>query len=185
MTVTDVAYPSRLEWLLPTMLVLFGVLLAVALVIVAVGIILDKENGMDRPERIAQLYGYSVCLIAIVVFVISVASIIDNAFKYADPIDAAGFAYGVSGGSLSSFEAYKATYGTLPSSMKAETQKPSDSELRQRYEALVRDRVAPARFDAAKSLTTSAVLLGISLLLFMWHWRWLRGRSRAQVTADS
>ncbi len=185
MTVFNVAHPSPLEWLLPTMLTLFGALLGVALVIVGVGKILDKENGMDRSERIAQLYGYSVCLISIVVFVISVASIIDNAFKYADPIHAGGFEYGVSSGSLSSFEAYKATYGTLPGSMKPEAQRPSDGELQQRYDALVRDRVASARFDAAKSLTTSAVLLGISLLLFMWHWRWLRGRTRAQVTADS
>src|SRR5215208_2348412 len=61
---------------------------------------------MDRINRfIAQVYGYAVCLITVVVMLISIKGIIDAAFDLSDPLRAEG-GYGRYG-PLTSFELYK------------------------------------------------------------------------------
>ena len=56
---------------------------------------------MDRPNRIRQLYGYSVCLIGVVAVLICTASILRNAFDLSDPLATDRYL----GESLRSFEA--------------------------------------------------------------------------------
>lgn len=156
---------------------LFGVLGGIAWVIIAAGTVVDKGEGMDRSERIAQLYGYTVCLIAIVVFLASANSFVQSAFEYANPLSGNPWSYGA-GQVLTSFESYKATYdSTLPG------QKPppaiSDREMHARYDALRAERIASARFEAVKSMTVSGILTVIAITLFVVHWRWLQSRVKA------
>ena len=40
---------------------------------------------MDQPRWIPQLYGYTVCLIAVVTILISRNSIVNNIFEFAEP----------------------------------------------------------------------------------------------------
>lgn len=165
------------QWAYWPLLLLCAVLGAIGWLIIAVGIVLEKADVMDRSERIAQLYGYTVCLIAIVVIIVGVNAFVGSAFEYANPL-AAGTWFGYRGQDLNSFEAYKATYTvTLPG--EKTPAKLSDSALQQQYDALRNERIQNVRFDAVKSMTTSAILILIALVLFVSHWRWLRARARS------
>ena len=141
---------------------------------------------MERSERVPQLYGYSVCLIAIVVGLISIGTIVNKAFVLADPLRSRSeFGWGGSG-NLSSFEAYRATYErrNVPAKDgKTELEQLTDDQLRARYDALRADALARARFDAAQELTGSSLLLVVSVGLFVWHWRWVRGADMRALAA--
>lgn len=133
-----------------------------------------KGGSVETPNRMAQMYGYTVCLIAVVVAIASVASLIDAAFDRAYPLqDEYMF-----GASLSSFEAYKATYSRERAAMGpgpvAVLDTASDETLRSRYDALVQDRITAARYRTSKKLVTSGLLLLVAVGLFGVHWRWVR-----------
>lgn len=136
---------------------------------------------MARSERIPQLYGYAVCLIAVVVALISVNSLVNQAFLLSDPLAGADrYGYGA-GASLTSFESFRATRarGRDPMLPRAESgdsaAAPTEAELRAEYETLRADALARVRFEAGRELTQSLVMLLVAVALFWWHWRWVRG----------
>jgi ABC-type Fe3+ transport system permease subunit len=142
---------------------------------------------MERPERVPQLYGYSVCLVAIVVMLVSVGTIVNKSFTLANPLVSNG-PFGWGGPAMTSFAAYRATADQSfvpmpPGSEAAARPKPTEEELRARFEALRADQIARNRFDAQREITGSAILLLFSAALFWWHWRWVRGaEARALVS---
>jgi hypothetical protein len=122
--------------------------------------------------------GYTVCLIAVIVVLVSVRSIADDFITLANPLQAE---YGYGAQSLDSFEAFKATYNeptngyvTENGSSPRENPKPSDAELMARYEALRAERISSNIYGAKKSLVLDGLLLVIAVVLFIVHWRWLR-----------
>ncbi len=131
---------------------------------------------MDKSSKVPQVYGYTVCVIAVVTFLICATVIVNNVFDLANPIQAG---FGMES-SLTSFEAYKATYqkdqrsglATAAAEPRADTL--SEATLRVRYEAARADRFARVRFQSWKALTTSGLLLVISVVLFVLHWRWMK-----------
>lgn len=128
---------------------------------------------MDKPNRIAQAYGYAVCLVAIVVVLIALSSIVNSAFERASPLESAS----AFGPSLTSFAAYKATYRQAPATIGAAApaaDTASDATLRARYDALAADRVETVGYRTAKEMTTSGVMLLVAIGLFAFHWRWVR-----------
>jgi len=137
-------------------------------------ILVFRGNDVDKPNRMAQFYGYSVCLLAIIVALVSATSIIDAAFDRANPLQGEG---GFSA-SLTSFESYKATYRREQTMFdRSGTARPdtvSEATLRQQYEALVRDRIASTHYRTTKSFVTGTFFLVIALALFLFHWRWVR-----------
>ena len=140
---------------------------------------------MEKTGKVPQVYGYTVCVIAVVTFLICATVIVNNVFDLANPIQA-GFG---AESSLSSFDAYKATYqrdqrfglGAAAAEPRPDTL--SEATLRVRYEAMRTDRVARVRFQSWKALTTSGLLLVISVVLFMVHWRWMKKLSAASGPA--
>ncbi|HEU5358882.1 MAG TPA: hypothetical protein VFU45_07175, partial [Gemmatimonadales bacterium] len=92
---------------------------------------------MDKPNRIAQVYGYAVCLVAIVVALITIGSIVNSAFERANPLES-GSTFGPS---LTSFDAYKATYRQTPATAgtAAAADTMPEAALRARYDALASD----------------------------------------------
>lgn len=141
---------------------------------------LVRGGSMERPERVPQLYGYTVCLVAIVVMLASVSSIVEQSFTISDPLTSES-AFPWAEPSLTSFEAYKATRNaTFPGATNnnqeaAQRAEPSEAELRTRYEALRADRERSARRHAQRALTSSGLLFLVAAALFWWHWRWVRG----------
>lgn len=134
---------------------------------------------MERTNRIAQVYGYAVCLVAVITLLISAAQIANAAFNLSDPLRAEGFGRS---GSLTSFAAYKREQreraparpvapGTTGDSASA---KPNETELRQMFEDERLDQIGNVRFRSTKTLVTSILMIIIASGLFLMHWRWLR-----------
>lgn len=144
-------------------------------------------GAVERPERVAQLYGYSVCLIAIVMGITSVLSIVEAAFNRASPHLAETTDWGWQEPSVTSFEAYRATYERAqqyrsdPNAPKLDTV--PEAELRRRYDALRADRIERVQFRARRSLVTNTLTLLLAAGLFAWHWRWVRRRVPVEFTA--
>jgi hypothetical protein len=164
--------PGRPFWL-PVVAAAFFVLVGILWLVLGATSVL-KGDDVDKPNRIAQLYGYTVCLIALIVSLISVSSILDAAFERANPLQAE-ISFGAA---LTSFEAYRATYRrereVFDRTGSAQPDTVSEATLRRRYDALVADRLASVRYRTSKTFTTHGVLLLICLGLFVFHWRWVR-----------
>jgi hypothetical protein len=133
---------------------------------------------VSRPSWIAPLYGYSVCLIAVITFLIGITNFVEAAFHRGSPLQARD-RFG-DRGSLTSFEAYRATYvsdrPTRTEAGRGAADTLSTAELRARYEALRADHVARVSFQATQDLVKHGLLIALSIALFVSHWRWLRRR---------
>jgi hypothetical protein len=139
---------------------------------------IQGDDDMERPNRVAQLYGYAVCLIAVIVILMSANSFVENAFTLSNPLRARQ-QFGMEP-AVSSFEAYRASLGRFgPSSPGTPSPPPPDSVLRARYEALRSDRMDQSRFEAERGLTTSGISMLLAIILFVVHWRWMRARDAA------
>jgi hypothetical protein len=140
----------------------------------AVAVLVHKGDEVDRANRMAHLYGYTVCLITLVVGLITLSSILNALFDRANPLQSDN----PFGTSFSSFESYKATYRREQAVFdRGEGAKPdtlAEASLRTRYDALVRDRIASTRYRTGKSITIGLIFLALSLVLFVTHWRWVR-----------
>lgn len=134
-----------------------------------------RGDDVDKPNRMAQFYGYSVCLIAIILALVSTTSIIDAAFERANPLQSEERGFGAS---LVSFESYKATYrreqAIFDRTGTARPDTASEVTLRRQYDGLVTDRVATTRYRTTKSFVMGTFFLVVSALLFFSHWRWVR-----------
>ncbi|HJU69229.1 MAG TPA: hypothetical protein VJ650_13395 [Gemmatimonadaceae bacterium] len=136
-------------------------------------------NG-DKPNRIPQIYGYTVCLIAVVAFLISINGVVDATFTLANPM------HGPYGHveSLASFEAYEATRTERTViDRNAPVDTTSEETRRRRFEALRTDRVAANRLQAWRRLVGSGLTMLIAIGLFAWHWSWLRARMAEERAA--
>ncbi len=137
------------------------------------------EDEMDRSSRIAQAYGYAVCLIAIITILISAAGMVNAAFDMSDPLRAGGSGRS---GQLTSYAAYKREHlqrqGTQtrprPAETDSATAQPSETELRQMFEDERTDQIGNVRFRSTRTLVTSLLMIIIASGLFLMHWRWLR-----------
>lgn len=139
-----------------------------------------NDRSIDKPNRIPQIYGYTVCLIAVVAFLISINGVVDATFTLANPM------HGPFGGheGLTSFESYEASRvertmqdRNLPvDTTSAETR-------RRRFEALRADRIDANRLQAWRRLVGSGLTMFIAIALFAWHWSWLRARMAEERAA--
>lgn len=153
-------------------------------------------TNMSRTSWIASLYGYLVCIIAVITFLVSVSGFTDAAFERSDPLLARSGWFGPGGESLTSFEAFRASQNDR-STMNVMSSPPSPAaptpgrpaaprpasttgdtlttaQLRERYEVLRADRIAQGSFSASQRLVKDGLLILLSIALFAWHWRWLR-----------
>ena len=147
---------------------------------------------MDRiNSRIAQVYGYAVCFITVILILVSIKSIVDAVIDLTDPIRADAAGYGRSGRSLSNFELYKLDARREPrqpvpvGAAPAKTQpadSSSDAELRRQYDAEREQAIGNVRFRAMRTLIGSGLLIIVSLILFVVHWRWLKERDTIPAT---
>lgn len=146
---------------------------------------------MEKSTRIIPLiYGYAVCLTAIIVTLISVSMIIGAIFSLNDPVRSNNTRYFGPPSNVSSFESYKIDVltGRGQTAVSPEGEKsdkgytPSDAELRTSYEATKADHVAGLKLEAKKSITNGIILILIAVALFVTHWRWLTKLNRASAS---
>jgi hypothetical protein len=142
-----------------------------------------RESSMDKPNRVPHLYGYTVCLITLLIALFSTASLIDKTFERANPLQGDGRPFGVP---LTSFEAYKTQRTAFPSFTRDGDTKPdtaSEETLKTRYESLVADRLTSVRYETSKAFVTQGIMLVLAVLLFRFHWRWVRRLNGHDSTA--
>ena len=148
---------------------------------------------MDRPRLIPQIYGYTVCLVAVITMLIASGGVIDGLFDSGRPEMSREVDH-----SLRTFETYKenrierarAAYPRPPEPARpvtpvvaAEPSLPPDSILRRAYAEERKSQIDRARYHANKRVVTSVFLLVLAVGLFLIHWRWLRRLSHAESAA--
>ncbi len=141
---------------------------------------------MTRPTWVQQVYGYAVCLVAIITFLITASNTVDAVFLNMNPLQASEGRYGTDE-QLTSFEGFRARAmeprGTrvAPDGKQAPMDTMSTAELRRSFEALRADRRDKLSFEAKQRMVKHGLLLLLSAVLFGWHWRWLRQRGEASA----
>ena len=142
---------------------------------------MNGDRSLEKPNRIPQIYGYTVCLIAVIALLFSVNGVVDATFTLANPLQGQ---YGPGEG-LTSFESYEATRGDrtmIDRNMPADTT--SVETRRRRFEALRADRIEANRLQAWRRLVGSGLTMLIAIALFIWHWSWLRARMAEERAAS-
>lgn len=137
---------------------------------------------MNKQNRIAQIYGYLVCLVAVITVLISSAQLINALLDKSDPMHARERT--MSGGqNLTTFEVYK--MDKLKSTQKAVDtmqmqNRIDDTMLRSMYQAERDDLVASVNHRTTRDAIVNGLLLLIAFLLFVFHWRWLRKMAKEE-----
>jgi hypothetical protein len=138
---------------------------------------------MDRiNNRIAHIYGYAVCLTAIIVMFFAVRQIINASINLSNPLRADMGGYSRMGLPLTDFELYKVEArrrprfpmypGAAPQAVQpADT---AEAELRKQYDAERTAAIDSGRFQATRSLVANLLLLIFAVIVFGLHWRWLK-----------
>jgi hypothetical protein len=153
------------------------------LVYLGVGVRVLREDPVVN--RVAQFYGYSVCLVSVIALLVSVGSLAGALVEWTDPLHA-GELQGYPPRSLASFETYKMDmlnppYGGPQS--EAPRYVPDDETLRRMYEAARLDRIQSITARIRRTVLTNSVIAAFALGLFVTHWRWLSGMR--QMTAEN
>jgi len=137
---------------------------------------------MEKPHRIAQIYAYTVCVVAIVTVLICVSTLVSAVLDLGDPLHAGWTPSGSP--SLASFENYRADI--LKSAPKdAEAAKAGyvldEKTLRAMYDAAKNDKIQNVRHESNRSITISTILIVICAVLFVLHWRWAKKLAKADI----
>lgn len=125
----------------------------------------------DKSQRIKMVYGYAVCVVAVITFMICITSIVYSVIDLGDPMNAYR-TYGRDVPSLASFENYK--IDIIKSLNPEHGITPDEESLRLMYNAAREDAIAKVKHDANRSIIVNGLLLIISVTLFVIHWIWLR-----------
>ena len=131
---------------------------------------------MQRYSIIGEIFGYLVCLLTIVIFFMSVAGIVNSAFRIANPIAGPQVigvrAMGPHGGPGNFFFRSFGQRGG-PGKMEAPPQPFPPSSSAPDVTTMRADFVGNARFDATRRLVLAIVMLILSVLVFRRAFAWL------------
>lgn len=134
------------------------------------------QNGTFDAGRV---YGYTVCLVATLIFVFGAVEMTGGILDLREPPYTETYR---SGPSLVSVDAYRmdvlARGGFVGDDGSPTGRLPSDAEWREMYEAERMYRLALTHQTARRAIMVSLVLQVAAVLLFIGHWSWLRRRER-------
>lgn len=132
---------------------------------------------MEKQHKIAQIYGYAVCLVTVVTFLICVAALVRAIIDFGDPLHAEGGFRGAP--SLASFENYKMDVLKSPQAELAYV--PDDQTLRAMYEAAKDDRIQSVEHRTRGYIIVNSLLIVLCVVFFSTHWRWMRKLAKAEA----
>ena len=124
---------------------------------------------MEKKSKAPLIYGYAVCLVAVITFLIAVAVLISAVMDLGDPLYSSN---NYNKESIASFENYK--MDMLKSQGEKETWAPDDETLKAMYEAEKDDRIRRVKHNSMRSIYINVALILICLIMFFTHWRWMR-----------
>ena len=122
-----------------------------------------------------MVYGYAVCLVAVITFLISVTSMVYAVIDLTDPLSAYR-TYGKDAPSLASFDNYK--IDIIKATDPAHELELDDATMTSMYEAAKADAVAKVKHQSIRSLMINGLVMIITIVLFITHWMWMRRLSR-------
>ena len=137
---------------------------------------------MEKSRKVgAQIYGYAVCLVAVITFLISVTTLVNAIIDLGDPLHT----YQPPGSpSLASFEIYKMDMLKSTRSGDAESKAsyiPDDETLHAMFEAAKDDKIQSVRHRSNQNMIIGGLLIVISVVLFITHWRWMQKINKAEA----
>lgn len=141
---------------------------------------------MAKSNKIgAQIYGYTVCLVAVVTFLIAVTSVVNAIVDLRDPLHSGWNPPGSP--SLASFENYK--MDVLKSVPKNDSNGaaylPDELGMRAMYESAKADKIKTVEHQANRALTIGGLLTVICAILFLTHWKWMQRTTGIVVVQES
>lgn len=131
------------------------------------------------PKTGAQIYGYTVCIVSVITFLICVSTLLNAFFDLQDPLHSG---YNPPGSpSLVSYDNYKMDIlKNLPKSDDSKSIIPEEQTLKAMYEAARNDKITSVRNQANRTIIISFILIAICATLFITHWRWIRKMNKAE-----
>lgn len=115
----------------------------------------------------SQVYGYIICIIAVITILISLGSLITSIIDASDPL----YTWGDTN-NLSSFENFKME--ALTTSRNDIKFNPDDATLRIMFEDAKNHKIKRVQHETKKSIIVSGILIILSVVLFIIHWRWMQ-----------
>ncbi len=122
---------------------------------------------MKKKSKVQQVYGYIICIVAVITTLISIGIFIDNYLDYKNPLYSWGYDK-----SLSSFENYKME---VVKNYQADSSIFPDNEtLEQMFEDAKNQKIHSIHHQSSKTMIVNLILIIISVVLFTSHWIWLK-----------
>jgi len=129
----------------------------------------------DKTQKIQMIYGYAMCIVAVITFLICATSVVSSLMDLTDPINAYR-TYGKDSPSLASFDNYKVD---IMKSLDPEHGLTLDDvTFNSMYEAAKQDAISKVKHGAFRSIIVNGLLVIITILLFLFHWFWMKRLSR-------
>lgn len=132
---------------------------------------------MEKKSKVPLVYGFAVCLVAVVTFIICVAGFVNAYIDLDDPLYAERDF--TNAPSLASFENYK--MDIMKAGEQEKSYSPDDEILVKMYESAKTDKIRSVKHRTMNNLVVNAILLVICVSLFTTHWTWMR---RLRIRAE-
>ena len=129
----------------------------------------------EKSQKIQMIYGYVLCIVTVITFLISVTSMVYSLIDLTDPINAHR-TYGKDAPSLASYENYKMD---IIKSVDPEHEVDlDDATLTSMFNAAKQDAISKVKHDAYRSVIVNSLVILICIVLFVTHWIWMRKLSK-------
>ncbi len=129
----------------------------------------------EKSQKIQMIYGYALCIVTVITFLISVTSVVSSLIDLTDPINAHR-TYGKDAPSLASYDNYK--IDIIKSLDPGHELDLDDSTLKSMYDAARNDAISKVKHNAYRSVIVNSLVVLICIVLFITHWIWMRRLSR-------
>jgi hypothetical protein len=135
---------------------------------------------MEKPQKLAaQIYGYTICLVAVITLLVTITTLVNALFDLQDPLHSTNFRM-MGSASLASFENYK--MDVLKSTPRRDREGaaenasyiPDDKTLNAMFEAAKADKIQSVKHSGHQQITISVLLIVICSILFITHWNWMK-----------
>ncbi|MCD6090806.1 MAG: hypothetical protein J7J72_04860 [Bacteroidales bacterium] len=135
---------------------------------------------MEKPNKIPQIYGYTICVIAVIAFLISLTNFINAYIDKGDLLYASSYNRNEN---LASYEIYKMSLlKEANSGNEAVSNKyiPDNTEIKAMYKAAINQKISAASHQNKRALIVSGILGLLSLILFITHLYWVQRLSKKE-----
>jgi hypothetical protein len=134
---------------------------------------------MEKNQIIAKIYGYMICLVAVITFLICITDLVNSIIDRCDPIHADRYS---SSTNLASFETYKMDL-LKETKSEGDTSKatfiPDDKTMKAMYETVKAEQMQSSLHKINRNIVVDSLLIVICIILFGLHWRWMRKLAKA------